>query len=81
MKKTTLDNFILGKPIKKRTLLNFISARITYSIHIWTVIQTQNQISTIKKNPYFTFKYVYRCSGQAFNFLKSDSSWKEFTGT
>lgn len=27
-----------------------------------------------------TFRYKYICSGQSFNFLKSDSSWKEFAG-
>lgn len=27
-----------------------------------------------------TFRYKYMFSGQSFNFLKSDSSWKEFVG-
>ena len=27
-----------------------------------------------------TFRYKYIFSGQSFNFLKSDSSWKEFAG-
>lgn len=29
---------------------------------------------------FHTFRYKYIFSGQSFNFLKSDSSWKEFAG-
>lgn len=29
---------------------------------------------------FHTFRYKYMFSGQSFNFLKSDSSWKEFAG-
>lgn len=44
-----------------------------------TLIEETVQALSISTT-FHTFRYKYIFSGQSFNFLKSDSSWKEFAG-